>query len=112
MSAQHPKNPEEATAIETEGLKTQLSQSVEAQALKVRQLKSNKADKEEIDREVQNLLSLKKELALLEQSSGDQKKPAENKKPAKPSKTTFTLKTAKVRFQQPYNRNRVNLKVY
>jgi histidyl-tRNA synthetase len=103
MSAQQSKDQEQAVAIEAEGLKTQLSHSVEAQALKVRQLKSNKADKEEIDREVQNLLSLKKELALLEQGSSDKKKPAENKKPAKPSKTTFTLKTAKVRFKTNNN---------
>lgn len=98
MSAQHPKNEAQAIANESEGLKTQLSQSVEAQALKVRQLKSNKADKEEIDREVQNLLSLKKELALLDRGSSDNKKPVDKKKAAKPSKTTFTLKTAKVQF--------------
>ncbi|GAN10930.1 histidyl-tRNA synthetase [Mucor ambiguus] len=70
------------------GLKEQLAQSIEAQGLKVRQLKSAKADKAEIDQEVQNLLALKKELALLEGAD-----PA--KKSSKPAKSSFTLKTAK-----------------
>ncbi|KAI8086957.1 uncharacterized protein B0P05DRAFT_533080 [Gilbertella persicaria] len=92
MSAQQPKDDQEAKIIQQEGLKAQLAQSVEAQALKVRQLKADKADKTEIDKEVEALLSLKKELALLE---GD-KKADSGKKSTKPAKTSFTLKTAKV----------------
>lgn len=78
-----------ATQQQEAGLKDQLAQSIEAQGLKVRQLKSAKADKAEIDQEVQNLLALKKELALLEGAD-----PA--KKSSKPAKSSFTLKTAKV----------------
>lgn len=78
-----------ATQQQEAGLKEQLTQSIEAQGLKVRQLKSAKADKAEIDQEVQNLLALKKELALLEGAD-----PA--KKASKPAKSNFTLKTAKV----------------
>lgn len=72
--------------------KAQLTQAIEAQGLKVRQLKSQKAEKAVIDPEVQALLSLKKELAALEgaDKSGDAK-------PAKKAvKSSFTLKTAKV----------------
>lgn len=86
MSVEQSKNDQEA-------LRAQLAQSVEAQALKVRQLKSSKADKAEIDKEVETLLSLKKELAFLEGDSTKDKKKSEAKKPAKAS---FTLKTAKV----------------
>ncbi|KAI9357147.1 histidyl-tRNA synthetase [Pilaira anomala] len=71
--------------------KAQLTQAIEAQGLKVRQLKSQKAEKAVIDPEVQALLSLKKELAALEgaDKSGDAK-------PAKKAvKSSFTLKTAK-----------------
>ncbi|RCI07024.1 Cytoplasmic and mitochondrial histidine tRNA synthetase [Rhizopus stolonifer] len=91
MSAQQPKDDQETKIIQQEGLKAQLAQSIEAQALKVRQLKADKADKTEIDKEVEALLSLKKELALLE---GD-KKADSGKKSTKPAKTSFTLKTAK-----------------
>lgn len=72
--------------------KAQLTQAVEAQGLKVRQLKSAKAEKAEIDAEVQTLLSLKKELAALE--GGDKK--STDAKPSKAAKSNFTLKTAKV----------------
>lgn len=71
--------------------KAQLTQAVEAQGLKVRQLKSAKAEKAEIDAEVQTLLALKKELAALE--GGDKK--STDAKPTKAAKSNFTLKTAK-----------------
>lgn len=74
--------------------KEQLAQAIEAQGLKVRQLKSQKAEKEAIDAEVQTLLGLKKELTALEgvDKSG-------SAKPAKKAvKSSFTLKTAKVHF--------------
>lgn len=69
--------------------KAQLTQSIEAQGLKVRQLKSQAAEKTVIDAEVQILLGLKKELATLE--GADKKSPAK-----KAGKSSFTLKTAKV----------------
>lgn len=72
--------------------KAQLTQAVEAQGLKVRQLKSAKAEKAAIDTEVQTLLTLKKELAALE--GGDKK--SSDAKPSKAVKSSFTLKTAKV----------------
>ncbi|KAI8090763.1 histidyl-tRNA synthetase [Thamnidium elegans] len=71
--------------------KEQLAQAIEAQGLKVRQLKSQKAEKEAIDAEVQTLLGLKKELTVLE--GADKSGSA---KPAKKAvKSSFTLKTAK-----------------
>ena len=73
--------------------KLELTQAVEAQGLKVRQLKSQNAEKATIDAEVQTLLGLKKELAALE--GGDKKKSTEAK-PAKAGKSSFLLKTAKV----------------
>lgn len=74
--------------------KEQLAQAIEAQGLKVRQLKSQKAEKEAIDAEVQTLLGLKKELTALE--GADKSGSA---KPAKKAvKSSFTLKTAKVYF--------------
>lgn len=71
--------------------RSQVAQSVEAQAAKVRQLKTDKADKAEIDKEVATLLELKKVLGTLEKTGDDKKK-------AKPTKSSFTLKTAKVHF--------------
>jgi hypothetical protein len=77
--------------------KATLSQAIEAQGLKVRQLKSQAAEKSVIDAEVQTLLGLKKELAALE--GGAANGPAAAGKPAcgKAAKSNFTLKTAKVR---------------
>ncbi|KAI8992207.1 histidyl-tRNA synthetase [Pilobolus umbonatus] len=66
----------------------ELTKSIEAQGLKVRQLKSQSADKAVIDAEVAILVSLKKQLAALEG-------PKEPSKSAKPSKTAFTLKVPK-----------------
>jgi histidyl-tRNA synthetase len=73
--------------------KAQLTQSIEAQGLKVRQLKSQAAEKAVIDAEVQTLLGLKKELAVLE---GADKKSGDAKPAKKAGKSSFTLKTAKV----------------
>lgn len=73
--------------------KAELTQAVEAQGLKVRQLKSQGAEKTEIDGEVQTLLALKKELSALE---GGDKKKSGDAKPGKAAKSSFTLKTAKV----------------
>lgn len=73
--------------------KTQLTQSIEAQGLKVRQLKSQAAEKAVIDAEVQTLLALKKELAVLESAD---KKSGDAKPAKKAGKSSFTLKTAKV----------------
>lgn len=75
--------------------KATLSQAIEAQGLKVRQLKSQAAEKSVIDAEVQTLLGLKKELAALE--GGDAKaSPASGGKAKPVAKSNFTLKTAKV----------------
>ncbi|OBZ82157.1 hypothetical protein A0J61_09790, partial [Choanephora cucurbitarum] len=60
-----------------ETLRVQLAQSVEQQALKVRQLKTEKAEKAEIDKEVETLLALKKELASLEGANTKDKKKSE-----------------------------------
>ncbi|KAI9472373.1 MAG: histidyl-tRNA synthetase [Benjaminiella poitrasii] len=68
-----------------EDRKQQLSQSIETQGRKVRQLKAEKAEQAAIDQEVQALLALKKELAQLEGTANSKK----------PAKTSFTLKTAK-----------------
>lgn len=73
--------------------RVQVAQSVEAQAAKVRQLKADKAEKAEIEKEVATLLELKKVLASFEKEAT----PNDDKKKAKPAKTSFTLKTAKVR---------------
>ncbi|KAI7898520.1 histidyl-tRNA synthetase [Cokeromyces recurvatus] len=72
--------------MSTTDRKQQLSQSIEAQGQKVRQLKADKAEKAVIDQEVQALLALKKELAELEGTANVTKKP---------TKTNFTLKTPK-----------------
>ncbi|KAG0162739.1 Cytoplasmic and mitochondrial histidine tRNA synthetase [Apophysomyces sp. BC1034] len=65
--------------------KTELSQAIEAQGNKVRQLKAAKAEKAAIDAEVDVLKSLKQELAALEGNTGK----------GKAAKNAFTLKTPK-----------------
>ncbi|ORE09350.1 histidyl-tRNA synthetase [Rhizopus microsporus var. microsporus] len=66
--------------------KLELTQSIESQGQKVRQLKAEKAEKSVIDAEVAALLDLKKQLAVLEGTDG---------KSGKATKTSFTLKTPK-----------------
>jgi hypothetical protein len=66
-----------------------LSQAIEAQGKKVRELKAQKAEKEVVDAQVATLLDLKKQLAVLE---GTDKKPK--------GKTSFLLKTAKVKTRK------------
>lgn len=67
--------------------KLELTQSIESQGQKIRQLKAEKAEKSVIDAEVAALLDLKKQLAVLEGTDG---------KSGKAAKTSFTLKTPKV----------------
>ncbi|KAG1434681.1 hypothetical protein G6F56_014226 [Rhizopus delemar] len=68
--------------------KAELTQSIEAQGKKVRQLKTEGAEKSVVDEQVAVLLALKKELAVLEGT---------DKKSSKAAKTSFTLKAAKVK---------------
>ncbi|KAG1313912.1 hypothetical protein G6F64_001883 [Rhizopus arrhizus] len=70
----------------SENKKIELTQAIENQGQKVRQLKSEGAEKSVIDAQVALLLEFKKELAVLEGT---------DKKASKASKTSFTLKTAK-----------------
>ncbi|KAI8382348.1 hypothetical protein BD560DRAFT_386314 [Blakeslea trispora] len=67
MSALHPKNAEEAKAFEAEGVKSQLGQYVDVQERVVNEMKKdNNVDKDQLEREITNLRSLKKEQDLLE----------------------------------------------
>lgn len=66
MSAQHPKNKQEAQEIQEEGVKHQLSQAIDSQETNIKQLKQNQADKSEIEQETNKLDSLKKESTLLQ----------------------------------------------
>ncbi|KAL9557306.1 hypothetical protein MBANPS3_001460 [Mucor bainieri] len=62
MSALHPKNDQEAKALQEEGVKTQLAQSTDAQERIVHDLKSDgNAKKEDVEKAAQTLDSLKKE---------------------------------------------------
>lgn len=75
-----------------------LQANLEAQALRVRELKAAKSPKEEIDKEVELLLSLKKQIAAL--TLGDARsagKEGGEKKPKANAPVKFTLKTPKVR---------------
>ncbi|KAI8991111.1 hypothetical protein BDF20DRAFT_842713 [Mycotypha africana] len=68
MSAQHPKNEQEAFSVEEKGLKHQLSQTVDAQERIVNELKKQSDKKEDLQREQDHLNSLKKELSILQKS--------------------------------------------
>ncbi|OBZ91568.1 hypothetical protein A0J61_00375 [Choanephora cucurbitarum] len=66
MSALHPKNTSEAKAFEEEGVKSQLGQYVDVQERVVNEMKKDSnVDKEQLEREISNLRSLKKEQELL-----------------------------------------------
>lgn len=72
MSALHPKNSQEAKALQEDGVKNQLAQSTEAQERIVHDLKSDKnAKKADIEKQTQTLESLKKEQELLGQNNKD-----------------------------------------
>ncbi|KAI8365969.1 histidyl-tRNA synthetase [Radiomyces spectabilis] len=69
--------------------KVELTQKIEEQGSKVRQLKAEGAEKTAIDAEVAVLKGLKQELAVLEGTAG------ETKSKGKAGKTSFVLKTPK-----------------
>ncbi|RCI04260.1 hypothetical protein CU098_012133 [Rhizopus stolonifer] len=66
MSALHPKNQEQVKQFEQEGVKQQLGQYTDIQERAVNEMKQDKnVDKAQLEREITNLNSLKKEQELL-----------------------------------------------